>query len=353
MENLYYLIPYLVLLLSSLVVFLKVRNDNARVFIISFMILFSALRYNVGWDYPGYLRIILGDCSDNEFYRFELIPRLLVVLSRSLEFAQFFFISTAFLTIYLVSFVVRRLSLNPSLSVFAYLCIPILFLSSMSTVRYHLALSCSLVFWYYLTQKKVGMIVLCGGIMIFCHYSSLIVLLILPLWYFRFSRWTNIVFFILSMLVTSFTHTYLLNLLGGEVNILSYYLLSASNVGFSKLPILLSGINIVNLIFYKKIDAVDRMGVHYLMFYNVGCCIMNVMSFQPTFSYRLSTYYLLFIILILPYYLIAFKQKIVKQIIVAFLCSFFMLYHYTTINAYVSGDMEKNEFLPYQIFLNK
>ena len=74
---------------------------------------------------------------------------------------------------------------------------------------------------------------------------------------------------------------------------------------------------------------------------------------QPTFSYRLSTYYLLFIILILPYYLIAFKQKIVKQIIVAFLCSFFMLYHYTTINAYVSGDMEKNEFLPYQIFLNK
>ena len=49
---------------------------------------------------------------------------------------------------------------------------------------------------------------------------------------------------------------------------------------------------------------------------------MNVMSFQPTFSYRLSTYYLLFIILILPYYLIAFKQKIVKQIKLHFFALF-------------------------------
>ena len=90
------IVPY-VLLLLMLGVNLCINTRRSNNFMFFVLFVFSAIRYDVGFDYPGYIETIVSG-SDWAINRFELGQKWLVLLSRQL-FPQFFFIANSFIAI--------------------------------------------------------------------------------------------------------------------------------------------------------------------------------------------------------------------------------------------------------------
>lgn len=116
------IVPY-VLLLLMLGVNLCINTRRSNNFMFFVLFVFSAIRYDVGFDYPGYIETIVSG-SDWAINRFELGQKWLVLLSRQL-FPQFFFIANSFIAIYFTRKAILRMSCDVSLAALTFFEFPI------------------------------------------------------------------------------------------------------------------------------------------------------------------------------------------------------------------------------------
>ena len=252
LEFLYNLFPYVILVLIGLCSLYAKKNIVLYLFIFLMFIL-SALRFDVGSDYLTYYNMIVY--GEGYIERIEYLERVLIHVSSLLGFPQFFFIVNAFFTFIFLYYAIRRLSLKPEWSWFMFLCFNVLYLQSMSTVRYHLALA--IVFWgsTFLVEKRylifVGSILLALGI----HASAIIAVLFIPLYLLRFNRKNNMLFLLISFFLSSFVFTLIKNASIGSVffGVLQSYTLKEDQVqAFTKHTYVFHKINICYLFFYNK-----------------------------------------------------------------------------------------------------
>ncbi len=353
------IIPYYFLVIISAFSFQYLDNKKAF-FLVSFtLMLFAGMRYDLAWDYWNYYNAIKYNTSLVE--DFELFERFLIYICQKLEYPQLFFMVNAFFTVLFTNWGIKKMSINPKYSYLVYICIPVLYLSSLSTVRYALAMS--MIFWglSFLENKKPFKYIIILTLSFLVHQSSLIAILFIPLYYVKINRINNvilyIVFFFFSNIIIG-----LIPLLGNLSFMEKYtrYVNLGFGQAFNILPIIFNAINVINLVFYNIIvnngvvDKNEKIRIsRYITIFNVSCIIMQMFSYHAVLSTRLSRYFLMIIILLVPYYI---KNNRLKFLIKTSIISFLLLFYFMqfTLSNYNGGSLQrKNVFIPYKIYLNK
>ena len=251
----------------------------------------------------------------------------------------------------LVYWFLKKESINSSLSMFVYLTISIFFLESLSTIRFHLALSIILLSTHYLNKKKYVKFLILYILAINCHKAALIGIIFPFLFLYSPNRFWNIIMVVCSYFLPTVILHYLSNFNSGA----AWYIERAGETaGFTLMPILLILFDIINLVFFKRLVALDKNMKRYIYIYNFGCSIMLLFSFEATLATRLSRFFTIYILLIIPYYLFLFRyKKIVKQCLYLCLISIFFVTLFVSSKAFYSKKAEKDQFLPYKTFITK
>ncbi|MEG1402198.1 EpsG family protein [Bacteroides sp.] len=352
------LFPYIFLLsLSFWASSYKIKGVNSDSFICWLLIIFSAIRFGIGYDYFAYRMLILGESADHSWERIEPLARSIMELARSIHY-QCFFIITSFLVIYPIYFVSKKYSKNASMSLILYILFPIFFLESMSIVRNAVAYSIVFLAFHFFLEKKYiqALILFCCSIGF--HTSSLIGLFLLLIYYFRKGVFFNIILYLLSIGVSSFFLSAILDANSDfpALKIVINYALAGQVGAGNTMMILINIIGITNILLWKKLEKIDERNRLWLNIINFGVVLWNVFGFEGTLRLRLSSFFLLFLILLLPSYcyLCGYKyQKISRQLLYFLFVLVFCSSFYINISSHLK-EGGKMSFLPYQtIFYNR
>ena len=357
------LLPYLFLVLLLLIpLILNPQKINKKYFWFSAIVVtaFAAFRYGVGWDYFNYCRSIL--LNDWQVERMEPIMRWLAVFSYKINNPHFFIMVSSIATVGIYAFVISKRSINPLTSLLVFLCMPFLFLSGISIVRF--ALAVAIVFLASLYYKKPIIFFSLFIVAFMTHRAGILGVLVWPfLGMIKVGYKTNWIIFSIGM-VASFLPSMMAPIFSGVINVFSNvgfldeslvaankYMEGFSSSGFSRLPYVYALINLINLLNYKELcNRNPNSEVPVLLsLYNIGVAIMLFLSFDAIFASRLGQLFMVFIVLLVPYYL-TLKSNVSYFIVVSVTVTLFFL-QITIPGSHVDFIGRWNCFLPYRTVL--
>ena len=124
------------------------------------------------------------------------------------------------------------------------------------------------------------------------------------------------------------------------------YMVDLGSTNLSRTPYMYGLINLVNLFTVKKMAKNDEgMLEHYVTMFNIGCSLMFLFLFNAVFATRLSQFFMVYIILIVPYY-----KKLSIQQIVFYSVFLFAFFYQLTIKANHPDFIGRiNCWLPYRM----
>ena len=349
------LIPYLFLLLFGWLIAAANNAQKASNILVVLLGLFVGCRYAVGWDYWNYTRSILN--ADLGLERFEWIPRQVGYLAHYLDFPQLYFLFTAFFSMFFSMKAIKRLSLDFPMSIYIFITFPLFFLNSLIIDRFFLAQS--LIFYSSTVLFKEGKIlpfVIGLFVAVNIHIASIAAILFLILRYIPINNKINVLFFVSSFVL----NTVIIDILVSRVTILGVSDVFANNANnflryaeaghssdMDKIPILFYVINIVNLLFQKQLfQNNDKMLNVHLTIFNIGCCLMQLFSFEQNMSSRFSVFFLLYFCFIVPFY----KNRQLYRLVFYGLGFLLFIYALTVNAAHPDFVGRRNCYLPYNVF---
>lgn len=328
--------PYFLVLLA--IYFLSVVSIPYRkhlIFLIFFV--FSAVRFDVGFDFNTYYEVI-SNPNHIEYYRFGIVDRALIDVSRILGFEQFYFIATSLIINYLIFKTLLKYSSNFFISALIFFAVPIFYFYSFSIIRQFVAIAIVFYSIRYVIDKKllffIGTIIMAS---IF-HASALVTF---PIYFIGSKRFSNGLLFFMSISVI-IVPTIMKEGIVAYLPYYSHYLTSEDGSGWMMMYLLLIFFAFVNI---KSNTAKNSREVVYHNSYVLGlflyCFFIQFGDVAP----RISYYYLIFIALLIPEVLNKYKKK---QIIPLVYFLFFMLF---VVNFYFfDKNAYKNPYLPYEYF---
>ncbi len=319
--------------------------------------LFSGLRFNIGWDFENYYDLLKYPYGHN-FMRIEYLPRKLISFSHDLQFLQLFFIVTSFFVMYFVYKGVILRSILPKLSILAFVCLPLFFFQSLTIIRQILAVS--IVFYgtlYFLQEKKY---IYFFSLIIFSsliHISSIFALLFIPIFKLKLSRKLQSLLLLGSFITSPIITYFLLNLPilpFGLSGLIAFYTSKNDFSGFGLIIYLMIGLAFINIFFYKKLLQINDHNEFYVKLFTTGIIIYNSLLPFGIGGARLSIYFLIYIILVVPSYVYLLKgeriQTVLKDFILLTLCLVFFTNIYISTSAYTRGLTSKDPLLPYRFY---
>ena len=104
------------------------------------LFIFSALRYDIGWDYTEYVSEIESGYNSIINSRFELLNKYIFLIGSYLNFYPIVFAIYSFLMLRIVYYSINKYSVNPLLSWLVFYSMPLFFFASLSTIRQSLAM---------------------------------------------------------------------------------------------------------------------------------------------------------------------------------------------------------------------
>lgn len=348
-------LPYL--LIVCIIVYLNICHVGGKkntYFLYLILLIFSAVRFGVGYDYFSYQSLILFKES-TEFDRIEPIAKFLMNLSHISHY-QLFFIVTSILVIYPVYYVSKRYSVNPLLSLSTYFLFPILYLESLSTVRNSVAYSLCFIAYFCFVEKKYLFAVALFLLSIGFHYSALFAIFILIPYFTRISPRILLIVYLFSFFASNFILNLIMSLAPNNLIIIKLiqYAFEESEGG-DKLSIILNFMAFVVLYFWNKIPRYNRVTTINFALFVIGCILWNIFSFDVSLRLRLSSYFLIFAVLVVPEVIsfMHFRKKQSLLVALLFLITFFMSSMYIQIS-YYKQTANKVSSIPYQtIFWGK
>lgn len=180
------MIPYFVFLFF---LFFFYHHNNYKGIMIT-LILFSVLRYDVGWDYMSYYEIALNPEMDNDFSRFSFFWQKIYLFaynhhwpSFAIAFPSLLICLFAFWGIYMLLDGNRKKICD---ALVVYSLWPFFYLGTFSTIRQGLAISICLVIYAFLRKRKIMMALCLFVINFFIHPSSLVSLVLFPVLYLNY-----------------------------------------------------------------------------------------------------------------------------------------------------------------------
>jgi hypothetical protein len=142
-----------------------------------------------------------------------------------------------------------------------------------------------------------------------------------------------------------------------------FYALLSSLSGFSKVSYYLNQnsdgyffvflamilLNVVHFIFYEKLVNEGGIAKNALDIFNLGCCIFLLFNDIPVIGGRAAFYFLIFLVLIIPYYTYLFKQNLIIRfpVAVVLVVLFFVRIWYSS-HLHETGRMRLDPYMPYK-----
>lgn len=347
--------PYVIIAFIFIICYnFKIRNSSKIIY--STLLMFSALRYDVGWDYTSYIEEMSEGYSSLMNGRLEFLSKYIFIIANYLNFYPFAFIFFAWLTLKLVEKSINKYSIDPLISWLVFYSLPLFFFASLSTIRQSLATAMILFSYQFLNKKqylKFTLTILTASLF---HSSALIGFLLFPLTLIPLNRSINLLILISSFFLSFFIKSLLSTGFLSQLDILSRFqdfYIDAETSSPTKLQYLYYIIVGFNLFYYDRLVALDISNKKMITITTFGVFLFNILSFEPITSTRLSAFFLLFWIYIIPYYLLIFskgKGIVIQKIIfnMLLLLSFYYLFIY--VEAYESRIQEKISFLPYKFW---
>ena len=290
------LLPYLFLLLLTIIIPKIARRHYVGILFVLFT-LFAGFRYGVGWDYFNYTRAI--EEGGWHLERIEFVPRQIELLAHNFGEPQLFFFITSLLISLLYFVTINKLSIDPAISIFVFLCIPLFFITSLTTVRFSMSVAI-LFFAAIFANKNWKLYILLIIVAFFTHRVSIIGLLAMPILFdkVRINRTLNFIIFISCFIFSLFysfapTLSVLLFQLSDLSKVLEEmavtgqeYITTSTGAGFTRSPYLYAAINLCNLLIYSHLTNYGSNNVveKYITLFNLGTSLMFLMSFDQTFE---------------------------------------------------------------------
>lgn len=355
-------LPYLALILLMLVFNSHPNNKtNISGFFFSFLILFtfSAVRFNVGYDYGTYYKLIEDVLKEEIAYsRLEYFNRVLIDVSRYINFPQLFFIISSFLVCFLVFITIKRNSIQTDISIWYFIGFPLFFMQSLTIIRQWIAIAFVFYGINFLKNNRYVFYLLTIFIASLWHQTAFVGLMIIPLFYFKSTKGLNIILLlsapilynILPEIIVRSDYAFLLKA--------QEYINNGIGEGNVNTKIIFIAIffDVVNLLFYDKITKKDIFSEKLITIYNFGVVFFVIFQRFGFIGGRGASYFLVFLILIAPYYknILSVKDELFLNILnkgVMILLFFTSLY--ISYNTYQNKKSIIDPYTPYEIFLGK
>lgn len=348
------MIFYLIFLLGLLLL----PRNNKKVGILLFLFLvggFSAVRYNVGYDYVNYLDIIFGHNTYAIAYdRLEPLGKFFIDASRYLGYPQLFFILSSIIIIAGVAFWIYKESEDYKLSILIFMGLPMFFWASLSIVRQFMAISFGLFFLRAVISGKYKQSYMWFSFAILSHVSALV--LILAYFLRKQITFSRYVFIYALSFVLGFAFYGLINW-GGGIPILEkaqMFVQKAELKGFRNQIILLNGFFLSYLLFLWRGRQDSYVGSYYARLSLVGIFLLNVLNFAPVFAGRVSSFFLMSFIILLPNGIKLSRHRYFYHLLAAPLFVFFYIYTlYLASSSYENGLTTKDPYIPYETYFGK
>lgn len=352
------LFPYLIL--SVIVILLAffelkgVKKVNSITVMAIVLFIFMAIRVGVGYDYYAYIRLIQQVPIDYDTVRVEPLVDLILRLSYFLNFPQLFFIITSFLIIFPIYKVSVENTNDPTICLISFFFLPFLFLESLSIVRN--AIAFSFVLWAIVSylNNRTNKFLLLLLIAICCHVSAIVGLLVPFLIRLKINRKYAVLLLLSSFLFGNVLYN-VLSKIDFPYDIAKYIVDSNYKNSGSKMAIILNIICLVNIYYWDKLKKIFSLNTDVLKIILFGTCLWNILSFQETIRLRISLFFLIFWIVLIPSYILLwskFGKQFIRFLLILFLFMFFCSSFIINIRAFVSNG-NKISYLPYQtVFYN-
>lgn len=345
--------PYVIIFIVVCIMELSAFNNKFKSkFIYYVLLLFTILRYNVGWDYEMYKNAVLNANIE----RFEPLSKLIFIICSAFNFYPLVFFVYGFSILYLTKIAIEKYSSNYVISWVVYITFPFFFLASLSTLRQSLTTSLILYSFYFAFKKRIYPFFIIILISSLIHSSGIFGLLVYPIVNIKIKR--NILFII--TIVSFFISPIIENiikpiLLSYNFNQLNFYLQNDITEKSTILQYIVYIISIFNLLIYSRLKSIDQKAENFIKLSTFGLIVYNVLSFEPNSAFRIGGFFLSFWIYLFPLYSKIFSYKNAKFFnfnIVLILFLMFFLYLNILVNAYLNGVLEKVGLLPYDFWFN-
>ena len=346
-------LPWVLFLFAVFFYNSKKGNAQKRLFILFWLVLiFASIRYGIGYDYYSYKYVIEGNGYDYQLERWEILPRFIASVCSKIHY-QLFFAICSVLTIWPIYFVSKRLSTDPLKSFTVYLLFPLFFLDGLGVIRNAVAYSLVFLMYYCLSRKKYIQSIICLLFAVGFHISAVVAILIYPFYYWFHSKGVNVTLYVLSFVLSLFIMP-LFEMVVPESMLYAKFLSNIEKeitaVGGTFFYVI-NGFAIFNLLCWKKLSSVHNNS-RYLTLTNVGVCLWNVfLSIDPTTAQRLSTYFLFFIIFVIPSYVnISLRNRpFIRMVSMGILYVLFISSIGLNLYAYYEKGRPMSN-VPYQVF---
>ena len=360
------MLPYFILILTilTLIMYRKyvVNKGLIDLIIILFFTIFAGIKVPFTSDLHTY--VSLYKSADLNLFYFEPMFIFIKKIGHFFNFNYYFlFIVYQFLTISFIVYGIKLFSKNDNFffgfSLFIYICIPFLFLSSYGVeIRQLLALSIMFVAFYYLFNFSYKKFFFLSLIAFFAHYSSIIIFIVIVFIFYFFKKINKIKVFILLILNIIIFLLVLIypNIFDSIIKLIfsklfmhtkySNYLIVIDRVSILKLLIYnLMSICVLFLLYNKFNFIKHKKEIYYsIIFFSIGTIFLDILNLHNS-STRILYYFFILQIIFVPYIVKLFKEKslIAEVIILFYLIQF--IYGLTYISPF--GN---RVFLPYKGF---
>jgi hypothetical protein len=298
------------------------------------LLLFTAVRNDVGWDYHSYYEAIAYSVDNNVISRGEFFTVNLVKLARLLNSPAFYFSANAFIFYLFFSIAIYRSKVNPFFCLLIFISFPLFFINSLSVVRTFTALSVIFYAVTYLENKryiKFYFFVFIAA----CFHNSAFLALIYP-----FVSNLNIKSY--QMLLVWFSSFFLISFVDfsafGSLGVLSFYL-RPSEVQEGTKAIYFFSVILIFLLFFRRefcnsnLFYSARMSQIYFNLYFFGVVVYSIFLSFGTMGHRLSLYGTFFSILITPKLVFMIRPYWFRYLTIFFFLFFLFLLYILSLNA--------------------
>ncbi|MGX2966540.1 EpsG family protein [Ursidibacter sp. B-7004-1] len=353
------MLPYIALVssITIMTLFDKKRGGHFIFFaLVSWMFVFSAFRVGGtgSGDYEAYLRLYNSIDSWEKVINPDVHTELgfrIISLGGNLLGApeQFIIVTMAILSVFPVIYIIYKYSPYKILSLLIWM--PYFFTMNMHASRTSVAAGFGVLFFIFYFQRYV-LLMLCSFVLsVSFHTSALVLLLvILSKLSFRMLFWVTIMVLILSLLITpiqiliNFLH--FLGFLEISSSIEAYII--SDDYGYSMSlydPRIIIGIIIVLLIYNNRKLCENYFKLDYFKLYVIGMIIMLLCSDVTIMSWRVSYFFLIISVIVLPWIAKMYDDKINEKIKVNRLMSLIIGFAYILYTLPIIWGAKPYEFL--------
>lgn len=301
------------------------------------IILLSAIRFDVGWDYQGYFSALFPYPDIETFERFEPGSELIFIIANYLQYPPTAFILFSIFTYIVVFHALIKYTKNPLVAIVVY--ISFFYLNSLGVIRQGLAVAIIIEAIHFLLEKKY--IKYIALVMIACLFHSSAIITILFVLIFKIvNKKTIIPFIVISFVFISLSFKIITDKLLPFYS--SYILNSSEYQGGSLMRLFMLLLNIILLCRCFKYKSINNYRLSAI------CCIGTIFPFilGSHIGNRIAEYFYLCLVYLIPALMINLKNQFRNL-------SLLIFYSYFMITVIVDAQNPvKSALTPYKTIIN-